>query len=191
MEDGFNILLEDGNKIILDSGSSSTSSVLARVMVYNIDLNIWSEWDSTLLTFVRGIGAGSINQIIATSRISTSGKIYDINPSSETEVYQDDGVGYSLQIQTSGIDFGTDDRKSIKQLNIIWDIQPSGTVTVEYSDDDYRTWTTWGTIDLTQKVQGLTRGGSHKGRRAYRFTHTDNAPFRASAIDIEYVLDTE
>ena len=141
-----------------------------------------------MLTFVKGVGAGSVNQIIATSRINTSGKIYGINPSSDTEVYQDDGASYTLSIQTSKFDFGTDNRKHIQAVSLIGDQQTSGSVTLEYSDDDFQTWKTAGTFDKTKKVQNITRLGSFKGSRAGRLTGSGNDAFRAQALEFDYTL---
>ena len=62
---------------------------------------------------------------------------------------------------------------------------------VEFSDDDYATWQTWGTIDTSEKVQDLSRGGSHKGGRAYRFTDSGNNSFRAQAFEIDYQVDAQ
>ena len=91
-----------------------------------------------------------------------------------------------MTIQTSRNDFGTDKRKVITEVTLVGDMQTAGTALLEKSDDDYATWQTIGTFDLTKKVQKLTRCGSHKGGRAYRLTTSDNAAFRAQALDITY-----
>jgi len=183
-EDGSYILQETNDKILPD-----VFAALARQLVYNIDLNLWSEWDSSLMTFVKGIGSGSVNQIIASSLLSTSGKVYQINPSSDTEVYTDDGTAYSMRIQTSAFDFGTDKRKFVNSLTWVGD-ESAGTLTVETNDNDFdsSSWVTRGTIDLSSKTKRLSGVGSHKGKRAYRFTHSDNYPVRAEAVDIDYTI---
>lgn len=178
-------LLEDGTDILLEGSAASTAS-FSRQMVYNAKLGIWSEWDADIATFVIGQGAGGNNKILATSRFSTDGKVYTIDPTSSGQLYQDDGTAFTMQIRTSGLDFGTDNRKFIKKLRLIGDTQDTGTVTVEYSDDDFQTWTTWGTVDLTSTRKELTRGGSHKGKRAYRLSNSDNVAVRLEAIEIEY-----
>ncbi|MDO8682405.1 MAG: hypothetical protein Q7N50_02855 [Armatimonadota bacterium] len=189
LEDDFYVLQENGDQIILEF-SASTPTNLSRLLVCNITLNIWCEWTGTLATFVKGPGAGSVNNIIATSRIDTSGKIYSINPSADAEVYADDGAPYSMIIQTSKLDFGTDRKIFIQSITLNGDVQDSGTALLEASDDDYRTWKTMGTFDLTQKVQNITRCGSYKGAggRAFKLTHTANAAFRAQSLDITYTV---
>jgi hypothetical protein len=190
LETGDRLLTEGSDKLIIEASTSSTSA-LTRELVYNIDLGVWSEWDSPLLTFVRGVGSGSINQIIATSRVNSSGKIYDINPSAETEVFQDDGTPYTMSVQTSKLDFGTDNRKQIQAVSLIADQQVSGTVTLDYSDDDYATWKNAGTFDKTKKVQNLTRLGSFKGSRAWRLTDSGNDAFRAQALEFDYTVSKQ
>lgn len=187
LESGDYILLETGDKILME-GSAEQAAAFARMMVYNAGLNIWSEWDCMVATFIDSIGTGTANQVIATSRTSTSGKVYTINPVSDGELYQDDGSSYSLQVRTSRLDMGTSKRKFVPEIRLICDRQSAGTATLEASDDDYTTWTTLGTFDLTSMEPKITRCGSHKGGRAYRLTHSYNGPFRAEALEIEYEL---
>jgi hypothetical protein len=156
------------------------------MLVYDVNLNLWTEWDSDEATYIVGVGAGSVNQVLATSRVSTGGKVYSIKPASDGETHTDDGSTYSMQIRTSRINFGTDRRKFIKSIRLIADDQDDGDVTLEYSDDDYETWHTLGTFDLTRHEKRINRCGAHKGGRAYRLTHSDDGPFRAEALEIEY-----
>ena len=55
--------------------------------------------------------------------------------------------------------------------------------TLEVSDDDYQTWVTWGTFDLSKMRSMLNRGGSSR-RRAFRFTQTDSEPARWEALEV-------
>ncbi len=189
MEDDYDLLLETNDNILLEGGTETT---FPRILIYNIDLNIWFEWDGTLLTFIKGLGGGSLNQIIATSRINTSGKIYTINPSADSEVYQDDGSTYSVVITTSEVDHGTAARKFIIGISLIADTQDAGTVLLEANDDGYALtkWFTLGTFDLTEASKRISPGGSYEGSRAYRLTHAYNGSCRMSALDIEYEVGT-
>ena len=188
-EDDYYVLNEDDGYITLET-DEGTITAFARILLYNIDLNIWFEWDGTLLTFIKGLGQSSLNQIIATSRINTSGKIYQINPSADGEVYQDDGSTYSAVCQTSEVDHGTDARKFTSKISSIADTQTAGTVTLECTDDGYATWQTLGTFDLTVAAKDIPRCGSYEGGRAYRLTHAYNGPWRASALDETFEVST-
>ena len=185
LESGDVILLESGDEILLEDTPGQVSSFV-RLFVYNIDLNIWGEWDCDEATFIDAVSSGTANQLLASSRVSTGGKIYTINPVSNGELYQDDGSTYNCQIRTARIDHGTGRRKFVHEIKLICDKQSAGTVTLEASDDDYGTWTTLGTFDLTDMEPKITRCGPYRGGRAYRLTHAYNGPFRAEAIEITY-----
>lgn len=103
------------------------------------------------------------------------------------DTYQDNGIAFTLSCQTSKQDFGTEALKTVKSVSLMGsDIQSSGTATLEYSDDDYTTWTTVGTFDLTKINPKIHRCGAFRGGRAWRLTHSDNTAFRAQALKFEY-----
>lgn len=103
------------------------------------------------------------------------------------DIYQDDSSAFTLTIQTSKLDFETGNRKTFNRITLIGsDTQSSGTATLAYSDDDYATWVTAGTFDLTINNPEIHRCGSHKGGRAWRITHTANTAFRARALKFDY-----
>lgn len=189
LETGEHLLQENADDIILEADPSSTAS-FARMLVYNASLDSWSEWDCSLATYVVGAGTGSTNQLLASSRVNTGGKIYTISPASQGALFTDDGNSYSAQIRLARVDHGTEKRKFVHSVRLVADEQTTGTVTLEASDDDYVSWTTLGTFDLTQKDKRINRCGSHKGGRAYRLTHSSNGAFRAEAMEIEFTVGT-
>src|SRR3990167_1795488 len=139
LESGDGLLLEDGSSFLLLEGSATALGTFNRQLVYNVDLNIWSEWDCEEMTFVVGQGAGSYNKILMSSRFLDAGYIYKISPGSDTEVYADNGTNYDMEIRTSRINFNTSKRKFISSIKLICDELSSGTVTLEASDDNYVT----------------------------------------------------
>lgn len=179
------ILQENGDQIILEGNSAQPSSFIA-FLVYNAALDIWSEWDSTKCTYIDSFGSGTSNQLYATSRVDTGGKIYTINAAANGELYTDDGSSYTMEIRTSKNDFGTEARKTINYVSLIGTDISSSTATLEYSDDDYATWTTAGTFDLSVPNPRIYRCGSFKGARAWRIRHSANAPFRAKEIKFDF-----
>jgi hypothetical protein len=186
-ENGDKLLLESGDDILLEDTAAQTASFV-RKMVYNATLNIWGEWDCNQCTFIDSVGSGTANKLIATSRFSTDGKVYRIDPVSDGELYRDDGSSYSLVIRTAGLDFGTGRRKFIPRIKLICDKVSTGTALLEASDDDFGSWVTIGTFDLTSMEPELNRCGSHVGKRAYRLTHSTNGPFRGEALEIDYEI---
>jgi len=92
-----------------------------------------------------------------------------------------------MKIQTDSLDFGTNRKKFIPRIDLIGaDIQSSGTATLEISTDDFATFRTLGTFDLTKINPFITRCGSFKGSASFRLTHSANTAFRAEALKVWY-----
>ena len=188
LENGDMVLLESGDLVLLEDTAAQSASFV-RKLVYNIGLNIWGEWDCDEATFIDSVGSGTNNQLIATSRFKTDGKIYKIDPLSSGVVYTDDGMTVSTEIRTSKIDFGTDERKYIEEVTLVADTVSSAavsTVSLYWSDDDYQTWKGPLDFDMTQQLKNVHRLGAHYGGRAYKLLHTAPGPFRAQALEIRY-----
>ncbi len=103
-------------------------------------------------------------------------------------MFTDDGVSYDLQIRTAKIDHGTSNWKFIPRIRLVADTQSAGTATLEASDDDFATWDTLGTFDLTVAEKEIHSCGSYEGGRAYRLTHSYAGPFRAESLEIDYEI---
>ena len=193
LESGDILLLEatPGGNLLLEDTASQTASFV-RMMVYNSQLNIWCEWDCNQCTFIDSIGTGTANKLIASSRVNTSGKVYRIDPVADGQLYQDDGSTFSMQIRTAKLDFGTAKRKFINAVYLNCDQQSAGTVTLEASTDDYQSWFTVGTFDITETRPKITKGRlSFKGSAAFRLTHNYNGAFRGESIEFDYTVGTQ
>lgn len=187
LESGDALLLEVGDNILLEANPAQSASY-SRTLIFNATINLWSEWNCNLATFVDSVGTGSANQLMATSRFLTGGKVYTINPITDGPLWQDDGTTYTTEIRTMGVDFGTNKRKFVEEIRLICDKESTGTVTLEANDEDFDStaWKTLGTFSLGTMEPKVHRCGSHKGKRAYRLTHATNGPFRAEALEIRY-----
>lgn len=123
---------------------------------------------------------------------TTGGAIYAVSYTENVRIFTSQNLGTAvavfgdLSIRTKRIDLGTGNRKSVQYYELDSDVQASGTATLEVSDDDFQTWTTIGTFDMTKVNPRIYRGGSWKGGRAHRITHSSNTPFRASTLTIKY-----
>ena len=105
-------------------------------------------------------------------------------------LYQDDGHNISTEIRTSKIDFGTETKKYIEEINLVADTVSTGTAYLYWSDDDYVTWTSAGTFELSSDKQYLTALGSSARQRAWKFTHATNTAFRVSRFMGEVKVGT-
>ena len=126
------------------------------------------------------VGANLYNYCISTSY--ASGKVYKMDQSNFT--YQDDGVSIQSSVILPTWDAGTAKKKFVSNVELIADIESSSSpIEISYSDDDYQSFTSLGTIDLSTSRPRLTRAGSTR-KRAWKFTHAANTPFRLEALEV-------
>jgi hypothetical protein len=109
---------------------------------------------------------------------------YSIN--GRSPVYTDNASSFSMIIQMARQDFGTGNRKFLKSIELVADTQASGTTTLEISKDDFATWTTIGTFDMTKAKKIIHRCGSFVGGASLRLTHSANTAWRGEALIVEY-----
>ncbi len=152
--------------------------------VYSVEDNMWHEWTSTYRLWYRFAGnTKATNVMYSISRESTGGKVYRINPASP--VFQDDSLNYTTTIQTSKFDNATTYRKFMSRLELIGDEQSSSTpVDIQWSDDDYQTWSTARQVDLANERAYIKQLGSFR-RRAFKFTNTSATPMRLEAFEVD------
>lgn len=156
----------------------------ARTLVYDCDEKVWFEWSSNsagshaVLPFNYAT-EGASNTLLVLH--ASDGKIYKMDPT----VHIDDAGAILVQVVTDKIDLNTDKWKHQANISLICDTQSSGTVSLDWSDDDYATYNTVRTLDLTLARSNTKAGGTFR-RRAYRIQHSANTPFRAEALEIDY-----
>lgn len=155
----------------------------ARSLAYDLDEKMWVDWSinssgsHAVLPFNYFV-QGANNAILCLH--NTDGKIYTLVPGT----YQDDAGAILVKIVTGRVDLGNTQQKRLFRLELIADIESSGTVTLDWSDDDYGTWSTSRSLDLTGRAYTKALGSFR--RRAFRFQHSTNAPFRVEEMELDY-----
>ena len=157
----------------------------ATTYVYCVEEKKWHERTATTPLWYKSAGLSSGTQIFtySISNMSTAGKVYVINPTALD--FRDDTVAFTATIQSANDDMGTQDVKFHHELRIMADIEStSSPLTVSYSDDDYATFVTYGTVDLSlgDRFRKITRLGSSV-KRAWKFAHSSNTQFRISGFE--------
>lgn len=166
---------EHQGKQFVHFGMGTTSAVTASYL-YCLESGEWVESGyPELFKFSEGMNAIALS--------NTDGIVYTSNIL--TPVYQDVGQAYTATVQTSLWDGGTNNRKFIRSIRIIGDVQASGELSISWSDDDYASFNTARTIDLMGMFKTLYACGSTR-RRAFKITHSANTPLRLEALEIEY-----
>lgn len=151
--------------------------------VYVIEDDMWHEWSSTtpLWHHLTGTSAGS-RLIYGISRTSTSGKLYYLNPSDLQ--YTDDGTQYTMLIQTSKFDADNSLTKFLRRIAIVGDkYSTTNTLNIVWTDDDYNTFSTARSVDLSSAYTHLEHCGSFR-RRAFRITNSSDMPCRLEALEL-------
>lgn len=109
---------------------------------------------------------------------STTGVVYSVS----TGIYQDNDAPIKYGIRTENLDGGDNFLKFYSRIELIGD-KVEGTVYCRHSDDDYRTWSTYRPINLSNQRSQLYRLGRSR-RRAFDFINYDNVPIRLNNLEI-------
>lgn len=108
---------------------------------------------------------------------STTGIIYSVS----TETYQDNECPIRYSIRTENLDGGTNFTKFYSRLEVIGD-KVEGTLYSRHTDDDYRTYSKYRPMNLSNKRSQIYRLGSAR-RRAFEFINYDNVPIRLNNME--------
>jgi len=146
-----------------------------RTLVYDVSMNMWGEWSNTSTAKFPGMAATSQNGIIYIQD-ATNGRVYKLNPT----IYQDSGSNFTVTIQTDNYDFGTPFHKFQEGFWLVGD-NTTGTINVSEADDDYITFNSARTIDMTTTRKFLGEGGAFF-QRAFKLEYTQNAALRLQKL---------
>ena len=149
-------------------------------LAYDLTTQLWSQWTSVV---------GGVEQYF-------TGRYY-LNGNSE-DLLQDVSTGKSMKISptvytdatgnlpvtciTDNMEWGTKNWKRFAAMFQFGDTV-STTVGVSFSDNDYGTFSTPRTVDLSTSRKMLRNCGRSR-RRAWKLTHTDNTPLRLNDMSV-------
>lgn len=143
---------------------TAPSAASQRWLMYFPDWKEWFEWTSAVFfpstdtTYYLGLSANSLGY-----RLYCIGS-YGTLGTGAIDNWQDDGTSYQYATQFK-LPSNGNDRKIMASFGVKADTARSAnTLLVEASDDDYQSFKTIGTIDLTKPIKAGTRGGSYIDR---------------------------
>ena len=157
--------------------------------VYVLEDKRWHEWSSTTPLWYKCAGLSSGSQILtySISNISTTGKVFVINPASL--VFTDDSVAYTASFQSMTMD-KDGQTMFFDFLRIIADTEPStSTLTISASDDDFVTFDVLGTVDLADAEKRIDRLGASRDR-AWKISHSADTAMRIEKMVGEMSVGT-
>lgn len=151
---------------------------------YCVEEKFWFIRSSQLgFTRFSALPSGTSQVSYAVSELSTSGKVYTINPASRT--WQDDSVSYSALWQLLTIDPADGKHVSYERAEIVADVEASSSpLVLAWSDNDYNSFPYMKTLDLSQNVPIATRLGRTDKPRAFAGTHSANTPMRVEKLRV-------
>lgn len=158
-----------------------------RTFVYDFEEQMWHEWASPQ--------GGRLAYDFATdNNTGTPYLLGSIGPGivqMAATWYQELGVNFTCSVRTTKIDFDTQKRKRFYRLTMIGDA-PNGDnnvpMTVQWSDDDYNTWSSGTNLNLNGTYQTITQLG-YSRRRAFQFSFTQPYPLRLEAFEVDIIQE--
>jgi len=160
----------------------STAIAGADNLLYSIENELWvnAKYPDQFMS------SGANGVVVFGCMTLTTGDIYQNSSSTEGSSYQDVGVAFSMTIQTenkylnSGLPF------IIDNINLLADTQSSGSTTLTTSANDYSSFGTVGSFDLTQLQKNLSGGGYYDACVAFKLTDSGNNAWRGQALVIDW-----
>jgi hypothetical protein len=158
-----------------------------RTFIYDVDLGLWAEWTDAAGTAAWPIvSVAQINQGLI-GQHPTNGWIYNISPT----VYQDDSTSFTVTARTPRIDLDTMRRKFVARLDVVADVQTSSeNVSVSYSDNDYASFSTARTFDLS-RVRSFGQSWGNFRRRAWQLQYSGTQAYRCYGLEIDVTLEDQ
>ena len=158
-----------------------------RTLVYDLDEKLWHEWSSN------SSGNHGVFQCDYMADNST-GAAYVLHSSNgclykvDVDSYQDDGTAILVELVTNRYDMDTYYRKFMSSIKIVGDLyETTNNLSLQWSDNDYQTWSNVKTISLSDTFPAFHRLGSFR-RRAFKLTHSSNNPLRLESLEAVYTV---
>lgn len=143
-------------------------------LVYDVAANQWQQWTSVVNgieqyfvgdNYVHGEDMDLLQNIL-------DGSVMKMDPT----VYTDVTGPINVTAVTPIYDYGTINWKRVATMAFLGDTVNTS-IAISHSDDDYTTWSTPRTVDMSTVRKTLQRGGRFR-RRAFKMFHADNTPLR-------------
>ena len=158
------------------------ASAAGTIFLYCVEQKAWTEqtFPSKIANSNYVTGAGTGPMFIDSG---TAGKVYSYN---QTPIYTDNGAAFTMTIQTEPKVPNGGKGFTMPYIDLLADNQSSGFTTLEISRDDYGTWQTIGTFDLTKTRKRIYRCGYCRSSAAFRLSDAGNNAWRGQALIVNY-----
>jgi len=160
---------------------------LNKTIVYDVNEKVWYQWTMWSLGYDGIYGeqyfrpsyyAGVNNQYYLLD--DDTGVLYTMSDT----YYTDDGAPIYYRCVTDIVDSGTTKRKFYNRVEIIGDKIPA-TMKIRHTGDDYQTWSSYRSVDLSKSRAQIYQTGQDR-RRAWEFLCTENKPLRLDSAEVDF-----
>lgn len=154
-------------------------------LAYDIVQDLWFQWtdaDGNYFPIVASTYNSAGQHLL---QGESNGNLYIIDSNS----YKDLDTPIVVDIITPIFDGGIYRKKQLNIMKFVGDQVEGSVLQVRRSDDDYQTWSSWRSVDLSAKTPMLTNCGSFR-KRAYHFRHSKDTALRLRAVEIQYDVGT-
>lgn len=154
-------------------------------LAYDITQDLWFQWTDSNGNYFPIIASTYNNVGQHILQHESNGILYIISDDNYTDL--NDPI--VVDIYTPNFDANTYRRKTLNMMKFVGDQVEGSTLQVQFTEDDYQTWSKYRTVDMGMKMPMLVNCGTFT-RRAYHIRHTANTPFRIRALEVQYDIGT-
>jgi hypothetical protein len=168
-----------GQKLYVITLSSMT-------LVYSFDTKMWVEWYSGTDSSIAFVGSHGSDGPDGKALLldATTGTVYYISE----DYHTDNGTAFQRIIVTPKFDWGTMNRKTMSRFALVGDIPTTsgaGNVfQIQWSDDDYATWSTARDLSFDYDAPYITQLGMFR-RRAFKITYSQPYLMRLEEFEVD------
>ncbi|MFZ2190090.1 MAG: packaged DNA stabilization protein [Candidatus Magasanikiibacteriota bacterium] len=161
-------------------------TLTSRTLVYSFETQIWTEWASGATSATAFLGARAADGPNGMPYVLKTGgtTVYKVDEATFT----DGGTVFRCEVVTAKEDFDSINRKTMSRLAIVGDVPDStgvdNDVSIEWSDDDYATWSTARTLSFNFDFPVLRQLGTFR-RRAFRIRYSLPHLFRIDGLEVD------
>lgn len=171
-----------------------------RSMVFDTTAGVWSIWNENTALVAGGAVINSNVDVISTTVDVTTRTQYlqsSFNGSLIRSAGRTNVADYSsynastqpifVEIVTPPFDGNTARRKTLSKMRIVADSLSGGQLSVQWSDDDYKTYTPQRYVNLAEEYPPLMNLGTFR-HRAFKFRHQSPTPMRIQFAELTLLL---
>lgn len=147
-------------------------------IVYDLTTDEWFQWTTPTNNYLPFTGStnNALDQCIVQHE---DGSLWQV----ESTIFTDNLVSFPFECYTPSWDGGIQFPKTLNRMDIVADQASSGVLQVRVSDDDYKTWSNFRSIDLSKDKKALHDCGTFQ-KRAWHVKYLAPTGLRLKAIEL-------